>query len=160
MILGTVECIAKESAWYGQALQKGLAYIAGTDFSALPAGRREIDGEAMYAMVLDYLPEPRERRRAEVHRKYIDIQYIVSGEECMGHAILRDGLTPCEDLLADKDALLFDAVEGESMLRMTPGMYAVFFPWDIHRPGCESPDWLPGRTVGPMVRKVVVKVRV
>jgi len=153
MILGKVDFIGKESAYLGPALQKGLWYIAQTDFSTLPAGRQEIDADAMFALVLDYEPEPREKRRAEVHRKYIDIQYIVSGEESMGHAFLRDGLTACEDLLAHKDALLFDTVEGETMVHMTPGMYAVFFPWDIHRPGCVSAP-------GAVVRKVVVKVRV
>lgn len=153
MILGHADFIARENAFLSPALQKGLAYIARTDFSALAAGRQEIDGDAVYAVVLDYLPEPMDKRRAEVHRKYIDIQYIVSGEELIGQAFLKDNLTPCEDLLADKDALLFDAVEGESMLHMTAGMYAIFFPWDIHRPGCES-------VPGTHVRKVVVKVRV
>jgi biofilm protein TabA len=32
-------------------------------------------------------------------------------------------------------------------------MYAVFFPWDIHRPGCVSQP-------GVKVRKVVVKIKV
>ncbi|MBI4958335.1 MAG: YhcH/YjgK/YiaL family protein [Desulfovibrio sp.] len=153
MILGHVDFIAKESAFLSPALQKGLAFLAKTDLAALPAGRQEIDGEAVYAVVLDYQPEPRDKRLAEAHRKYIDIQYIVSGEELIGHAFLIDGLTPCEDLLADKDALLYEAVDGETFVHLTPGMYAIFFPWDIHRPGCAS-------AYGTPVRKVVVKVRV
>ena len=159
MILGKVDFVGRESAYLAPALQRGLRYIARTDFAALPAGRQEIDGEAMFAMVLDYEPEPREKRRAEVHRKYIDIQYIVWGEELIGHAFLTDGLSPCEDLLANKDALLFDAVEGETLLRLTPGMYAVFFPWDVHRPGIVSAPGAPGDPA-VTVRKVVVKLRV
>jgi YhcH/YjgK/YiaL family protein len=153
MILGHVDFIASKCAFLSRSLQKGLAYLARTDFSALPAGRQEIEGDAVYAVVLDYEPEPRDKRRAEVHRKYIDIQYIVSGEEFIGHAFLKDGLTPCEDLLKDKDALLYEAVDGETFVHLTPGMYAIFFPWDIHRPGCAS-------SYGTPVRKVVVKVRV
>lgn len=153
MILGNMDFIGRESTYLSSALQKGLDYIARAGFAALPAGRQEIDGEALFALVQDYEPGPRDTRRAEVHRKYIDIQYIVSGEEFIGHAFYTDGLTPCEDLLTAKDALLFDTLEGESLIHMTPGMYAVFFPWDIHRPGCLS-------TPGVAVRKVVVKVRV
>ena len=43
-------------------------------------------------------------------------------------------------------------MENESTLTMTPGSFAVFFPSDVHRPGCLLDQ-------SATVRKVVIKVR-
>jgi biofilm protein TabA len=58
-----------------------------------------------------------------------------------------------ENLLDQKDALFFKTIKDEIDLILTPGMYAVFFPTDVHRPGCVY------KTTAS-VRKVVVKVSV
>jgi YhcH/YjgK/YiaL family protein len=58
-----------------------------------------------------------------------------------------------ENLLDQKDALFFKTMKDEIDLILTPGMYAVFFPTDVHRPGCIH------RTAA-LVRKVVVKIAV
>ncbi len=66
--------------------------------------------------------------------------------------MLTDALAVKEDKLAEKDVIFYEAVPNETDLRLTEGMYAIFFPWDVHRPGCAA------RVSGP-VRKVVVKVK-
>ena len=47
--------------------------------------------------------------------------------------------------------MLYAAAEDEIQLPMKPGMFAVFFPEDIHRPGMGA----PGR-----IKKAVVKIKV
>jgi len=150
MIVGHIDNIAKEL--YPPLLQQGLRFLKESDFSKMPTGRNEIDGDNMFALVQEYQPDSRENRKAETHAKYIDIQYIVSGEEIMGYANLTDAAEVAENRLADKDAIFYKNLQDETDVKVGPGMYAVFFPWDIHRPGCVSKP-------GAAVRKVVLKIK-
>ena len=65
-------------------LKVGLEYINSTDFNKLECGRYEILGDNVYAVVQDYLTKPEAEGTFEAHRKYIDIQYVVAGEEKIG----------------------------------------------------------------------------
>ncbi|MDR3559833.1 MAG: YhcH/YjgK/YiaL family protein [Negativicutes bacterium] len=152
MIFGHIDHFAKARELYPQSLQKGLAFLRDTDFSAMSVGRHEIDGDKMFALVQEYQPDVKENRKAETHEKYIDIQYIVSGEEIMGYANLTATAEIAENRLADKDALFYKNVENETELQASAGMFAVFFPWDVHRPGCV-------KKAGALVRKVVLKIK-
>lgn len=150
MIVGHIDNLEKELL--PPLVEKGLKFLKETDLSKLPIGRNEIEGDKMFALIQEYQPDVRENRKAETHAKYIDIQYIVSGEEIMGYANLTGAAEVAEDRLAEKDAIFYKNLKSETDVIVGPGMYAVFFPWDIHRPGCVSK---PGVTV----RKVVLKIK-
>ncbi len=152
MILGHITNINQEGVLYPAALHKGLMYLNNTDFSKVENGKNNIDGDNMIAIVSEYLPDIKENRQAETHQKYIDIQYLVSGEEFIGVACSADGVPEPEGYLAEKDATFYASVNNEIEIKLLAGMYVVFFPWDIHRPGCIS-------QAGGKVRKVVLKVR-
>jgi YhcH/YjgK/YiaL family protein len=152
MILSRIEYFDKEQGIYPPAIRQGLRFLRETDFSNVAAGRHAIDGANLFALVQDYEPEPKADRRPEAHRNYIDIQYIVSGRERIGYAPLTDDLAPSEDLLAEKDVAFYAALPEETDLLLSAGAFAVFFPWDVHRPCCAAEP-------GTLVRKVVVKVR-
>ena len=47
----------------------------------VPLGWVEIDGDDVYALVLKYTTQPSENPQFEVHRRYIDVQYIHRGRE-------------------------------------------------------------------------------
>ena len=47
------------------------------------SGRYEIDGDEMFGIVQRYTTRPLEKCNLETHRKYIDVQYVTSGEEAM-----------------------------------------------------------------------------
>lgn len=75
----------------------------------------------------------------------------MQGEETIGWSIGKEGLQPDKPYDTEKDFCLYGEVPGETLIRLAPGMFAVFFPEDIHRPGlCES---APGT-----IRKIVVKI--
>ncbi len=152
MILGHIKNLQQEKGLFAQALQTGLEYLAKTDFTGLAPGKYEIAGSDIYASLSEYTTDRKENKKPEAHVKYVDIQYMISGTENIGCADLAPGLAIKEDKLAEKDVIFYQAVEGETDLKMSAGMYAVFFPWDVHRPGCAAGDPAP-------VRKVVVKVR-
>jgi biofilm protein TabA len=151
MIFGKIQNLAQDRLYLPKAIQKGLDYINNANFSKIETGRYEIQGSDIYALVQDYQTAPKQEKRPEAHRRYIDIQYIVEGTEVMGYG-LENAVNPvAEDRLAEKDVINLSSVKDEMDLILTPGMYAVLFPSDVHRPGCQY-------GAGGPVKKVVVKV--
>jgi biofilm protein TabA len=127
---------------------EGFRFIVEQAVSAA-VGRYELSGGA-YALVQEYDTKPLEGAKFEAHRRFIDIQYIVSGEEIMFYAPI-DRLQAGE-YLPEKDYLALDG-KG-SPLYVQPGDFAVFYPQDAHLPSRAA-------AAGPKpVKKVVVKIQV
>ena len=151
MIFGKVDSLARDKVYLPEALVKGLEYLQKTDFSKLAVGKYEIEGSPIYALVQEYQTAPKAEKKVEAHNKYIDIQYIAQGDEVIGFAPFSPESKVKENLLDQKDAIYYETVKGEMDLVMSSGMYAVFFPDEIHRPGCNYEN-------GSQVKKVVVKI--
>ncbi|BBB92333.1 MAG TPA: YhcH/YjgK/YiaL family protein [Methylomusa anaerophila] len=152
MIVGHISNIEKEAPAFHPAIVMGLKFLANADFGALSPGRYTIDGDDMYVNIDHYQTEPKEIRRPEAHQKYIDIQYLIAGEEIIGVSLLASKYPVMEDKLATSDVIFYQSVDDEADVIMTQGMYAVLFPWDVHRPCCN-------RLASRPVRKAVVKIR-
>ena len=153
MILGYIDNLDKEQTLYPPALQKALKYLRDTDFSKVAVGKHEIEGETMFAIVQEYVGEEKKHCKAETHDKYIDVQYIDSGEEIIGYSNLSDKVEISEPYLDKIDITIYKTVDDEIDLKLSRRMYGIFFPWDVHRPRCVSRS-------GLKVRKVVLKLRV
>ena len=91
-----------QQAELSPALAMASAYLKQAAGRSLPDGRVDIDGEDVYALVQSYetlAGEP----RFEAHRRYIDIQYVVSGAEIIGWAplaalVVTDGYDRAKDI--------------------------------------------------------------
>jgi YhcH/YjgK/YiaL family protein len=140
---------AADKSGLAQRLASGFEYLQSTDLASLEPGRVEIDGDQVFALVQEYTSKPMEQGRWEAHRKFIDIQYIVSGEENIGYANVAD-LTLGE-YNEEKDRYI---PQGEgSFVRLSAGMFGVYMPEDAHMPNMAVDQPQP-------VKKVVVKVAV
>lgn len=133
------------------AIEKALDFLRATDFNALEPGVVEIDGKNIYAQIIDLTTRPAEENRPEVHRRYIDIQYLAWGEEKIGIAIDTGNNKVSESLLEQRDIIFLSPLRKRIIIKMTPGSYAIFFPQDVHRPGCIL-------QTASEIRKIVVKV--
>lgn len=135
----------------GTPLHKALVYAR--DVAAdEPDGRIEIDGERLYASVASYETGGRDERRFEAHRRYIDVQVLLAGEETID-AALDGGLPVLEAYDEARDVVFLKPPAHAASLPMRPGWFAVFFPHDVHRPGCHLRD-------RQKVRKIVMKLAV
>ena len=152
MIFGHISTFTKDAPHLHKTLVKGLEYLAKTDLTALPKGKYEIEGKNIYVAINEYETQPREIRRAEAHVDYLDIQYIISGQEMVTYSLLSNDNEVLTDELAAKDAIFYKTVQQETDLVMTEGMYAIFFPWDVHRPNCIL-------NAAANVKKAVVKIK-
>ena len=151
MITGHLAHWNTEKHFYAPAIQKAMAWLQENDLAKIPTGRQEIDGDRLYVMVNEYTSEPKAVRRAEAHRKYVDVQYIVSGAEIISYARLQDGYEVLEDKLAEKDVIFYKNPADESDIVLSAGMYGIFFPWDVHRPNVALDQPAP-------IRKVILKI--
>jgi biofilm protein TabA len=153
MIFGHIENFAKEKSVYASAITTGLEYLSKTDFLSLPTGRYDVS-DGIFALVQEYQTEPKAKRRPESHVDYLDVQYIVQGEEIISYAYLDEGCQVEENQLPKNDMIFYSKeIADEVDLKLSAGMFAVLFPWDVHRP-CVT------KKVDSKVKKVVLKIPV
>ncbi len=153
MIFGHIKQLSDAEKLYPSVIAKALRYLEKTDFTTLEPGRYDIDGDKMFALVQKVVTKPKNDGKPETHRKYIDVQYLVRGNEWIGATIDCGQFPIVEDLLAEKDLAFYGNVSGETNLEFTPGSFGVFFPTDIHRP-------LSGNGKEEEILKVVIKIAV
>lgn len=152
MIFGNVKDLESSFAWLPAPLKIAVEHLKTTDFCALPAGNYELQGRDIHVQVIDMHTRPFADTHPEVHRQYIDVQFLARGSEKIGVATDTGNNQVGRDKLAEHDLLLYTGMENESTLTMTPGSFAIFLPTDVHRPGCAADQ-------PQAIRKVVVKVR-
>lgn len=130
-------------------LDKAFEYIDSTDLSSLEDGKYVIEGEDVFALVQSYTSKDDEECKLEAHKKYIDIQMVISGSELMGISTL-DGQSPVSEII-EKDLYFYDYKS--TKIELSDGMFVVLFPDDLHMPGMKN-------MTNAEVKKVVIKVRV
>ena len=68
----------------GERFRLAFQYLKETDFSKIALEKQIIRGEEIFALPQQYETKPQSVGKWEAHRRYADIQYIVSGRERMG----------------------------------------------------------------------------
>lgn len=69
-------------------------YLEQHDLTQAPTGRIVIDGEQLFINVDETTMKPREEQLLEVHRRYIDVHFPLSGTEVCGWSPLSSLSTP------------------------------------------------------------------
>ena len=146
MIYDTLE---NAENYYGVSprLAEALKILSDTDFSQLENGRHDIDGENIFMNISQYETKT-ENNHPEAHKKYIDIQYLISGTELVGVAPLA-AMEEVYDPKKGSDCILYTGKT--EPLTLGNGTFMILFPQDAHAPGIAvgQPE---------TVRKAVVKV--
>ncbi len=139
-----------------RGLSKGLDtafdYLLNTDLIKLSLGKHTIDGELVFAVCMEYETKEKTLSKNEAHRKYIDVQYVISGQEKMFVSEISE-LKVSESYDEEKDVIFYEQ-KCDCTLTALRNNFAVFFPEDAHMPGLNVND------NSSLVKKVVVKVHV
>jgi YhcH/YjgK/YiaL family protein len=135
----------KNSRHWDQAFQ----FLKSSDLKNLPLGKQELEGKHLFISVDEYVSKDKIETRYESHKKYIDIQYVIEGEELIGLTTL-DNVEITEPYSVEKD-ITFYAFDGGEYLKATPGNFLIFFPEDVHRPMIKVNE-------NSKVKKIVVKI--
>ncbi|PKQ62099.1 hypothetical protein BZG02_14310 [Labilibaculum filiforme] len=130
-------------------IAKALAYINTTDLQNTELGKYEIEGKNVVAIVQEYTTKNQEDCKLESHFEHIDIQYMISGTELMGVSVLKDQVPHTKN--EEKDVAFYP--NESTNITLTQGMFAIFFPNDLHCPCIKNNENL-------LVKKLVVKIRI
>jgi YhcH/YjgK/YiaL family protein len=140
---------ARQYAAYPSLWKKAFEFLGKQNLAELAPGKYQLAGDSVVASIT-YGPEKDfDSTKWEAHRKYIDLQYIIIGQEKMGVAPLASTteVMPYNDT---KDVANYSA-EGNFHIA-NPSVFFLFFPQDVHRPNI--------RVAEGNVRKLVIKILV
>ena len=127
-----------------------IDFLTKSDLMKLSAGRHEITTDGVFANVQEY--ETKAEAKYECHRKYIDIQCVVSGEEHIYVANISKVSDPTAEYNAKNDIQFFNIANEYTKVLADKDSYVVLFPHEVHKP-CMNVDGKQSH-----IRKVVVKI--
>lgn len=134
---------ANKAGW-----DQGFAFLKDQDLENIKPGKYPIDGENVFAIVMEVANVEFEKTTWESHRKYIDIQYLIKGKELIG-ITTESNVVPTGDY-DEKNDIIFYTGEGD-VHSFKPDSFFIFFPQDLHRPCIKVEGFDP-------VKKIVIKV--
>lgn len=128
---------------------KAFAFLGDSKLATMAPGKYPIDGDNAFATISAGLPKKLENVKWESHRKYIDLQYVISGKVKIGIAPVSKA-TVTKPYDESHDVANYNA-EGR-YLTATPKEFFLFFPQDAHRPDIKVDG-------ADSLKKLVIKIR-
>lgn len=117
--------------------------------NAMPDGRYQPEGAAWFCTIGSQQSAPQAARHTEFHRRYLDIQIVLSGEE-----IIRFGLAdarPAGGEERKEDLFIVANTQLDQQVYLQPGDFVTFAPGEAHQALCAVADPIA-------VRKAVFKI--
>ncbi len=126
-------------------------FINTHQLSSLELGKYTIVGDSVFILVQEYKTQTETEKKWESHKKFIDIQIVLKGQEYLG-------FSPTQSLVIEteydkeKDLIFYhnDQIQRSKVLLLKDD-FAIFFPHDAHKPGLHL-------THENEVKKAVIKV--
>lgn len=132
-------------------IEEALNIITSLNFESLECGKYVVN-EDFYYLVQKYETKSPDKGRYEAHKKYVDIQYIVEGEEQI-HVSDSTLMEEDEPYNVETDVIFLKEPKHTLTIVLTTGKYTIFYPEDAHKPGL----YASGCTT---VKKILGKVRI
>ena len=110
---------------------KVFEFINNNDLSGIENGTHSIVGEEVFAVVMEYSTQEISKCKTESHKKYIDIQYMVEGEEEIGFTTLHNQ-TPTTPYNEAGDYMFYNGEKLDSLV-LKKDHFTIFFEDDIHQ---------------------------
>lgn len=123
-------------------------FLANNDLEQLPVGNYAIIEGKCWATVSEYVPKEVEKGNIESHRRFIDLQYTLRGNEKMG---LAHDVEVRRDYNVERDVAFYTSTN----IKYYPAgkdNFFLFFPSDIHQPSVRG----KGEVIES--RKIVIKI--
>lgn len=120
------------------------------NMQAMQNGHIELDGDYVFIKIKEIQGKAEGESELEAHRRYIDIQLPLTGNETFGYSDIESCKQPTSDFDSEKDIIFFHD-KPDRYITVKPGEFIIFFPEDAHAPDI---------TDDPNHRKMIVKVSV
>ena len=148
MIYATLEQSARYEVLH-PLFKPAFEYLKTHDLHSLEPQTITIQGEEIYASLMEFSSHPQDEQPLEAHDRHIDIQLLLSGRERIGwrsRSICHDISIPYD---AEKDILFFRE-RPTSFVDLLPGDFVILYPEDAHAPMIGD---------GSEIRKIIVKIK-
>ena len=138
----------QNNSYFNEAMES----IKRVDFSSMEDGTYELKGKDLFYHLMTYKTKEKiDQTFPEVHKKYIDFYYILSGKETVGYAPNINSYMFSSNYDSSKDIEFVKDVASENFFTIQKGMFVIFFPGEVHRPGLMAGESLT-------IRKLIFKV--
>lgn len=125
-----------------------LDYLASTDLTQLDLGRHEVAGDRVFVLLQNNTLNTEPTDRFEYHQRYMDVQFLLEGNEYFRYSRVAD----CEAQAFDAESDIgFIHSQTALDLELDGQTFAMVFPGEYHQPN------QLGRA-GTQVKKCVVKI--
>ncbi|MEG1419900.1 MAG: N-acetylneuraminate anomerase [Citrobacter sp.] len=149
MIMGELQSLS--STGLPPVLLDALALALMADVQNKAPGHYELKGDDLFMNVMQFVTQPPQEKKAELHERYIDIQLLLSGEERILFG-MTDSARQCEEMHVEDDYQLCSQIADEQSIVLKPGRFVIFMPGEPHKPGCVVEEPVE-------IKKAVIKVR-
>lgn len=129
--------------------ESGFKFLQKHSIEQLKDGKNEIDGDRLFALSMATEGKGQDKAVFETHRKYIDIQFTVSGCDTIGWDE-QARCTPAPEGYNSDNDVEFYTDRPTLWIPVSSGRFAIFYPEDAHAPlGTDA-----------FVHKIVIKVAI
>ncbi|MDF7667528.1 YhcH/YjgK/YiaL family protein [Orbaceae bacterium ESL0727] len=135
-------------------IKQAIKYVQDNVNKNTPVGRYNIDGDNVYLILSDCQPRDLDDTYPEYHKKYVDVQIVLGGQEAMGISTLPPHTKMVEDDIVENDIAFIETPEEETVLVLRKNDFIVLYPNEVHKPLCAVDDSFD------KVQKAVIKIAV
>lgn len=135
-----------------QRIEEVLNYLKKVNIEDQNIGKRIDVNDDFFYSIQSYKTKPSEECRLESHRKYVDIQMMIKGEELIDLADIAS-LNLQEDYDDTKDIMFWEIPQRMARVKIKSGDYIILYPENAHRGAACEKESLD-------VLKIVGKVRI
>ena len=115
-------------------------------------GKTEMQGDEVYYTVMEIDSAPLSEKKYEAHKRYIDVHYVIKGEEAIGMESTRE-LGMLKPYSAEKDCMFYRDGDAMSTVILKEGDFCVLYPGEAHKPGGYVSEF-------KKIKKAVFKIKV
>lgn len=142
---------SKQYEKLNEKFKNGFDFLKNNNLKEMKDGRYDV-AEGVFANVQSLKTKNKTEKKWEVHKDYIDIQYVIKGEECMGYGILEDFKKVVVPYDKEKDIEFLDG-EKFNYIDVNENDFVIFYPNDVHAPMLSVKEDVE-------IKKVIVKIKI
>ncbi|MCD7879053.1 MAG: YhcH/YjgK/YiaL family protein [Candidatus Gastranaerophilales bacterium] len=124
-------------------------YIKQNDLKNMECGIHELKGKEIYFNLQEYKTKP--IQKLEAHKKYIDIQVVITGEEYMGYTNISN-TSIIEEYNEEKDVMFLSGTPDK--IKTDNKSFLIFYPEDAHMPALSIKE---PQNVKKAIFKILIK---
>ncbi|MFD1628412.1 YhcH/YjgK/YiaL family protein [Pseudopedobacter beijingensis] len=145
-----IKVLKEQYQKYPERWETAFKFLAETNLDTLKYGRYDLSND-VYVNYSKGKTKDLKDCKYERHQQWIDLQYMVEGEEYMGKNAAYNQLKVIQPYNEKKDVALYE-YDGKPLALANPQNYFIFFPTEAH---------IPTVKVGEIkeTRKLVIKIR-